>query len=202
MPVFKNKENGTWYVMSRYVDWKGDRKQKCKRGFKTKREALEWEHMFQLKSKSDMDMSFETFVELYTEDMKPRVKLNTWESKEHIIRTKILPYFGKKNINEISSKDVIAWQNELLKYRDDKNNPYSPTYLKTVHIQLSAIFNHAVKYYGLSSNPAARAGNIGTEDSKEMMIWTKEEYMKFAEVMMDKPLSYYAFEMLYWCGIR
>ena len=26
--------------------------------------------------------------------------------------------------------------------------------------------------------------------------------MKFAEVMMDKPLSFYAFEMLYWCGIR
>lgn len=30
----------------------------------------------------------------------------------------------------------------------------------------------------------------------------KEEYLKFAEVMMDKPQSYYAFEVLYWCGIR
>ena len=35
-----------------------------------------------------------------------------------------------------------------------------------------------------------------------MMFWTKEEYLKFADVMMDKPVSYYAFEMLYWCGIR
>lgn len=35
-----------------------------------------------------------------------------------------------------------------------------------------------------------------------MLFWTKEEYQKFSEVMMDKPLSYYAFEMLYWCGIR
>ena len=35
-----------------------------------------------------------------------------------------------------------------------------------------------------------------------MLFWTKEEYLKFAEVMMDKPLSYYAFEILYWCGIR
>ena len=32
--------------------------------------------------------------------------------------------------------------------------------------------------------------------------WTREEYTKFSEVMMDKPISYYAFEMLYWCGIR
>ena len=33
MPVFKNEGNGTWYVMARYVNWKGERKQKCKRGF-------------------------------------------------------------------------------------------------------------------------------------------------------------------------
>ena len=39
-------------------------------------------------------------------------------------------------------------------------------------------------------------------ESKEMQIWTKEEYLKFAEAIMDKPRSYYAFEMLYWCGIR
>ena len=38
--------------------------------------------------------------------------------------------------------------------------------------------------------------------NREMMFWTKEQYLKFAEVMMDKPLSFYAFEMLYWCGIR
>ena len=35
-----------------------------------------------------------------------------------------------------------------------------------------------------------------------MLFWTKEEYLKFAETIMDKPQSYYAFEVLYWCGIR
>ena len=35
-----------------------------------------------------------------------------------------------------------------------------------------------------------------------MKFWTKEQYLKFAEAMMDKPRSYYAFEMLYWTGIR
>lgn len=43
---------------------------------------------------------------------------------------------------------------------------------------------------------------MGSEKHKEMLFWTKEEYLKFAEVMMDKPQSYYAFEVLYWCGIR
>ena len=105
MPVFKNEDNGTWYVMARYVNWKGERKQKCKRGFATKREAQEWERMFKLQTSSDLDMSFEAFTELYINDVKNRLKENTWLTKEHIIRTKILPYFGKLKISEISTKE-------------------------------------------------------------------------------------------------
>lgn len=48
MPVFKDEARGTWYVMVRYQDWTGERKQKCKRGFATKREAQEWERSFQM----------------------------------------------------------------------------------------------------------------------------------------------------------
>lgn len=202
MPVYKNEDNGTWYVLTRYLDWKGERKQKCKRGFETKREAQEWERVFQQQNAADMDMNFAAFVELYINDIKPRLKENTWLTKKHIIETKILPYFSKKNVSEITTKDVIAWQNELLAFRDEKKKPYSQTYLKTVHNQLSAIFNHAVRHYDLRSNPAAKAGNMGTEERKEMKFWTKDEYKKFSDEMMDKPVSYYAFEMLYWCGIR
>ena len=27
MPAYKNKDNGTWYVMTQYTNWKGERKQ-------------------------------------------------------------------------------------------------------------------------------------------------------------------------------
>ena len=80
--------------------------------------------------------------------------------------------------------------------------PYSTTYLKSIHSQLSAIFNHAVRYYRLQKNPAEIVGNMGKDSHKEMLFWTKDEYLKFAKVVMDKPTSYYAFEVLYWCGIR
>lgn len=148
MPVFKNEDNGTWYVMARYVNWKGERKQKCKRGFATKKEAQEWERMFQLQNSSDLDMSFEAFTELYIRDVKNRLKENTWLTKEHIIRTKILPFFGKLKISEISTKEIITWQNEMLAYRDEKKKPYSQTYLKTLHNQLSAIF---ITLYAITS---------------------------------------------------
>ena len=101
-----------------------------------------------------------------------------------MIRTKILPYFGQRKIGEIEAKNIIAWQNELLAYKGDKGERYSPTYLKTIHSQLSAIFNHAVHFYHLPFNPAQRAGTMGSEEHKEMLFWTKEEYLKFADAMM------------------
>ena len=202
MAAFKNEKNGTWYVQFRYTDWKGERQQKLKRGFATKREALEWEREFLMQKQADVTMSFDSYVELYERDIKPRLKENTWLTKESIIEKKILPYFQKRKLCDITAKDVIEWQNEIRKLTDKSGKKYSQTYLKTVHNQLSALFNHAVRYYGLKSNPAAIAGNMGTEERKEMLFWTLEEYKKFSEVMMDKQISYYAFQMLYWCGIR
>ena len=202
MAAFKNKTNGTWYVQFRYTDWKGERQQKLKRGFATKKEAQAWEREFLMQKQADVNMTFESFAQLYEKDMKPKLKLNTWLTKESIIQKKILPYFGKRKLSEITAKDVMDWQNVIRGLTDAKGKPYSPTYLKTVHNQLSALFNHAVRYYGLQVNPAAKAGNMGVEERREMLFWTKEEYLKFADAMMDKPLSYYAFEMLYWCGVR
>ena len=147
-------------------------------------------------------MTCESFIDTYTADMKNRLKENTWHTKEHIIRTKLLPYFAKRKMNSIQPKDIIAWQNEMIKCRDKSGEAYSPVYLKTLHNQLSAIFNHAVKFYGLKDNPAAKVGNMGKAKAREMLFWTQEEYKKFSEEMMDKPVSFYAFEMLYWCGIR
>lgn len=202
MAVYKEEKTNTWRVIYRYTDWKGERKQSQKRGFTTKREALAWEREQEHKATADLDMTFESFVALYTTDMQSRVKENTWGTKEHIIRTKLLPYFGKRKMAEIQSKEIMAWQNEMINFRDENGKPYSPVYLKTLHNQLSAIFNHAVKYYNLKTNPAAKVGNMGKAKGREMLFWTKDEYQKFSDVMMDKPLSYYAFEMLYWCGIR
>lgn len=202
MGAFKNDKNGTWYVQFRYTDWKGERQQKFKRGFTTKREAQEWEREFLAQKQADVTMSFSTFSELYENDIKPRLKENTWITKESIIEKKILPYFGSKRLCDITAKNVIEWQNEIRQLTDKRGKKYSKTYLKTVHNQLSAMLNHAVRYYGLKSNPAAIAGNMGTEERKEMQFWTLDEYKKFSEAMMDKTVSFYAFEMLYWCGIR
>lgn len=129
MPAYKEKNSPRWYVSTKYTDWQGVHKRKLKRGFATKREALEWERKFQLQSTSNMDMTFEAFVELYYRDIRPRLKENTFLTKANIINGKIVPYFAQRKVSEITAKDVRDWQNMMLAHRDEKGKPYAPGYL-------------------------------------------------------------------------
>ena len=72
-----------------------------------------------IQTSADLDMTFKSFVELYTADMKTRLKENTWATKEHIIRTKLLPYFGKLKMCNITAQQIITWQNEMLNHKDE-----------------------------------------------------------------------------------
>jgi hypothetical protein len=65
MSAYKDKKTGKWYLFFYYTDWQGKRKGKTKRGFKTKREALEWEREFLQKSDANLEMKFEAFVDIY-----------------------------------------------------------------------------------------------------------------------------------------
>ncbi|MDD5924972.1 site-specific integrase [Ellagibacter isourolithinifaciens] len=198
----KQDGNGTWEVSAWYHDWQGNRKRKHKRGFATKREAKAWERSFLARQEGAPDMTMADFFEIYRDDRMPHLKLNTWRNKEQVIVGKILPYFGEKKLNEITPADILKWQSLLLNHRDKHGKGYSDTYLRTVSTQLSSIFNHAVRYYGLPANPVAKAGKMGSAKGGEMRFWTKDEYERFSREVMDKPLSYLAFEVLYWTGVR
>ena len=118
MPAYKDSKQGTWYASFYFENWQGVKQKKLKRGFATKKDALAWEREFLLQQAADLTMTFEAFVEIYITDKKKRLRENTWSTKEHIIRTKILPYFKEKRLSGIRPRDVIAWQNEMLNYRD------------------------------------------------------------------------------------
>lgn len=66
MAVYKDNASGTWRVVFRFTNWKGERKQTQKRGFQTKREAQMWEREQLLKQESKLDMTFGSFFEIYT----------------------------------------------------------------------------------------------------------------------------------------
>ena len=170
MPAYKYtlKDGKTtrWYANFYFTDWTGEKKHICKRGFKTQREAKEYERSFLDQEKNTSDILFSSLVENYLEDMSHRLKPTTMENKRFIISGKLLPYFGNLKVCDIDTIKVRKWQNELISYRDEAGNPFSQTYLKTVNNQLSALMNYAVAHYRLSTNPMPSRRQHGKEQGR------------------------------------
>ncbi len=164
MPAYKDNKTGKWFCKFYYTDWQGSNRQKWKRGFATKKEALTYERDFLEKQSANPDMTFQNLYELYMEDMAARLKQSTILTKKHIYETHILPFFGSKPINEIKASDVRRWQNQLM----NSPNGYSKTYLKTINNQLTCIINYAKRFYDLNTNPCGQAGSMGQAKAEEM----------------------------------
>ncbi|MBR3146968.1 MAG: site-specific integrase [Eubacterium sp.] len=198
MGIYMDEKTEKWRVVYSYTDWSGVRRQTSKRGFRTKREARKWEQEAKLRMEASLNMTFQSFIELYEADRRPRVKASTWMIKDNIMRSKILPFFRNYRMSDIQAKDVINWQNGLMA----RGEAYTPDYLRSIHAELSATFNHAVRYYGLPKNPARYVGAPHKGARHEMQFWTRDEYLRFAEEMKSRGMYFYIFEMLYWTGMR
>lgn len=195
MGVYKDDKTASWFCKFYFKDWQGDRHQTTKRGFKTKRDALRWQADFIAKENRSMHISFEAYVKIYFEDKKNKLKERTVYNKKYMIDKHILPYFKNKKVDEVTSSDIIQWQNAM------EEKGYSQTYLCMVQNQLTALYTHAAKIYGLK-NPCVSVEKMGKSDADHIDFWTKEEYDRFISVV-DKSDKYYVlFELLFWTGIR
>ena len=205
MPAYKYtlKDGKTirWRAKFYVTDWTGARKQICKRGFKTQREAKEYERLYLDQQSNTSDILFSSLVENYMEDMSHRLKPTTMENKQFIISGKLLPYFGRLRVCDIDTIKIRKWQNELISYRDENGKPFSQTYLKTVNNQLSALMNYAVSHYRLSQNPCKAAGSMGRSNAEEMNIWTQEQYERFSSAIQKSSVKL-AFDALFYTGMR
>ena len=140
MPSYKDEERGTWYCEFRYKEVNGISKKKKKRGFKTKKEASEYERSFlsQLSTKAET-IIFKDFAEIYLKDMETKLKMSSYNNKKKIFRLKLIPFFKDMLIGDITPVVIRKWQNEQLE------NNYKKSYFATIQKELSAIMNYAVR---------------------------------------------------------
>ena len=124
MAVYKDKNKNTWYVSKRYTDWDGSKKRLFKRGFQTKREALEYELSFVSRISDNQKMLFKDFIPIYYEDLEKRVRKNTMITKKNIIEIKIRPYFDELRLCDITPKEVMRWQNQMLDGKKKNGKSY------------------------------------------------------------------------------
>lgn len=196
MPAYRDEARGTWYVSFHYTDYTGINRRKVKRGFKTKREANEYERKFKEKGHKDPTITYAAFEEEYMNDCRHRFKPTTITGKENCQKNYILPYFGKMKLCDITPLKVRTWQNEMM-----EDGAYADTTLNRMHTEFSAAMNYAMKYFNLQQNPCRLAGTMGSQSAAEMKIWTQEQFEHF--IQYEKKAAYrLSFLTLYWTGMR
>ncbi len=101
--AYKEKDTKKWTAQWFEIDVKGEKKKRRKRGFETKREALEYERQKKLNSNRNMNMKLSDFVDIYFEDKQNELKQRTIKNKRYMMEQHIIPYFGNQKINEITA---------------------------------------------------------------------------------------------------
>ena len=198
MAVSKDTEKGTWTSQIWVEDWQGKKKHKKKRGFASKKEALEWERNTLLASKTDMNMKLADFVEVYFRDKDGELKQRTIRNKRYMIEHHIIPLLGNKAMDNITPADIIQWQNEI------RSKGFKETYQRMLQNQMTALFTHATKIYNLNDNPCTKVKRMGRADAdkKQLQFWTLDEFNCFIETFDLGNKYHVLFDLLFYSGCR
>lgn len=193
MPIYKDA-NGT-YTARFYADDKltGKRKQVRKRGFKTRREAVQWEAT--AKAEQTAATSSATFWNIFQRMLDNNdTSLSTRTKKEAWVST----YFPMTDtpIEKISKADLVAWRNDL------KNSGLAVRTMNCGLQYVRSAFGFYNSVYG-GQNPAVvlKSFKLTKADRTEMKIWTPEQFQQFAEAV-ENPMIRAFFTFLYWTGCR
>lgn len=194
--AYREKDTKKWTAQWFETNVMGEKKKRRKRGFETKREALEFERSKKLSNERSMDMKLSNFIEIYFSDKQNDLKDRTIKNKRYMMQQHIVPYFGNQMMSEIKASQIIQWQNEIQK------KGYSDSYLRMIQNQLTSLFTHAAKIYDLPVNPCKKVKRMGNSDSRSLNFWTLDEYKQFIQTMEPETRYYLMFEMLFWTGCR
>lgn len=194
--AYREKDTKKWTAQWFETNVMGEKKKRRKRGFETKREALEFERSKKLSNERSMDMKLSDFIEIYFSDKQNDLKDRTIKNKGYMMQLHIVPYFGNQMMSEIKASQIIQWQNEIQK------KGYSDSYLRMIQNQLTSLFTHATKIYDLPVNPCKKVKRMGNSDSRSLNFWTLDEYKQFIQTMEPGTRYYLMFEMLFWTGCR
>ncbi len=204
MAVSKDSKTNTWQVRLRYKGLDGQFSEKRKTGFKTKREALEYENDFKADNNESSEITLKAFIEnIFLPDKANRVKHSTWMNYKYLLNSEVIPILGNCKLSELTPKKVLQWQNLRQKEKNQKRDGIRKTsYLKEAYTVLKIVLNYAMKVANLESNAAIKAGfDVKGADSSEQKCWSEEQFKSFISFVTD-PQEQVLFNLLMYGGFR
>lgn len=206
MPAYKDKLSGKWYINFYAKDKKGNNKKYKKSGFNTKKDAIEYEHEFKKVKYNDPALQFKFLAAEYLKDHKINSKRSSHQSAANLFERFINPYFAELDILNITPGIIKDFINHLKEYKTANKTFMSYNYFNSIYAQLSATFNYAIRFYGLTSNPChIVTKNFEKDTKKEYNTWTVEQFNIFVEYLENNCKNadiIIAFKLLYWTGVR
>ncbi len=197
MISYDNKRK-TYEVRFKYKDPLTN-KQKVvhKRGFKLKREAVEFEANLNINKKiatSNTDLSFKEMANLWEETLESS-EVSKRHHKEHF--EKRFSELYEKPIKSITKEQLIKWRNNLGK------SDYATKTKNTCISYVRSVFKFASDIYGIQNISVVLKKFKNTEEEimSEMQVWTVEEFNMFL-TSIDNELYRIYFSTLFWTGAR
>lgn len=189
--AYKEKDTKKWTAQWFETNAKGEKKKRRKRGFETKREALEYERQKKLNNSRSMDMKLSEFMEVYFEDKQNELKERTMKNKRYMMEQHIIPYFGNQMMSEITAGQIIQWQNEM------QTKGFSEAYLRMIQNQLSRTMAWNVSLLCTITNAGPIIISILSFRNENclMSLWRR---LQQEICFMTKTESMYALKKRYW----
>lgn len=190
MPAYKDTERGTWYVKFRKKDpVTGKNKQVLRRGFATKKEALDFERRTLL-SDNVSGITFAQLTGLY---------FDYRENKEHTraqAEQRLRDYFPLQDaaVTKITKQDMMEW------YLDFSENDLAPSTRNVLLGYVKSVFRHGQDFYGLP-DPSKGLKRFKEPKRTNFNAWTPEQFNRFLSCV-DGMHYRNLFTFLFWCGVR
>lgn len=200
MPSYDQRgKDKTWSVRFRVKLRDGTTQNKRLSGYRTKKEAQRAyvEYMAEqgsaVEDTPDDRLNFDDLLADYLAHQRTRIKPSSVYSIESKINQHIAPYFAGRVVDEITPRDILAWQQSL--------ESYSYKYKTGLRTQLSSIYKFGERYHDVKNIMSRVEGFRNLEPKKEMQFWTPDEFHTFLAVV-DDPLYALYFRLLYTTGCR
>ena len=195
MPCYYDENTKSWYCKFNYTDWDGQSRQKMKRGFQKKKDAKDWESRFIASRKYDSKTTIGKITTDFLQEITPRRRYTTISNYQNAFKNHINPHFEDLPIGALTEKHVVEWQNRLI------TSGLADTYINKLDTIFRTVYKFGARRCKILDNPFDGLEKIGKGKAQTMQFWTLDQYQRFI-ALVDDPVKYIAFELLYYTGIR
>lgn len=188
----RDERTGTWwFIVDVPAGPDGQRRQVKRRGFVTKKEALE--ALDELRSSARRGTFVapqrQTLRSFLQDDWLPAMRReleeSTWEDYERKLRLHVVPALGSVQLQALGGETFNRLYHDLLRSgrKDGKPGGLAPRTVRYIHAILHGALDDAVKWRRIPINPTDQAKPPSARAAKapEMLVWTQQQLRWFLQ---------------------